>query len=268
MVKRLATYVSDMALDDFLQGTTVSLGGNAAGFEVGALIRIARASDESEPDLAGQLIWGAGNFDALQPHGWALWMRQTGPTDWEFRWDISTLTDAVAGVNFSWSEDDLPGDYHTIFLHGIWSTDITVLGQGAGPGAALYINGFLSAAANKTSFRPAQTPPIIGNGTGMLSGPIGAPRFQVAGTCYREGAPIFDQHFAEVYKRIQTADDIAQTDTAFQWDNIFSARRGFSSVTEPGQLWTDSVGGVVQLQRTGGGTSMDAQAANPHHWSI
>lgn len=266
MTERKTTYVEDFALDDYFLGTQVGLEGDAQGFEVGALIRFPAVTDDARAGGLQELVWGAGDLSAATPNGWAIFTSQVNNTTWQLNFVISTLLGTVTGITFNWNSIDLPANFHTLWLHAIWSPDVSPLGIGAGSGMALYMNGQLVQAITKVSYRPALAPPAIGNT--VLAGPIGAPHVGVSAVSYAQTDPGFALHYGEVYKQITAMGDLRQLPAGqFQWDNIFSARRGMPNVTTAGQLWTDEVGGF-QLQRTGGGTSLVSNAAKPNYWSI
>ena len=121
------------------------------------------------------------------------------------------------------------------------------------------------------TFIPSTLPPRIGGGIPPVpierdpGDPIIEPRISIGGVCYRDGDDtFFGNYYRNVWERVQEVDDITQLpDGSFVWDNIWSARRRLPVV---GPVWNDLTD-EVQLVRTGGGDTLQSNAAKAHWWN-
>jgi hypothetical protein len=273
MVERLTTFIKGFRLNDHFRGSEPGLFGSSAGFEVGVLVRFPQMSTVDPNDVdKPYLLWGNGNLldGNAQAAGWAIVAFQDSDTAWTIRFMVAFPTsNIVEFVDWSLSvpgDGDLLND-RTLFVHGHCQPD------GGNIRLTLVVNGSALAGTvkNVSDIQPADTAPGIGSGVVIDSNdPPIEPRIQIAGVCYREGLTdiLGDEHAALVFERVQEVDDITQLpdEGSFQWDNIWSARRRFNSLTENNQVWND-LETDAQLVRTGNGGTLAVSAAKAHYWS-
>lgn len=275
MTERLTTFLEGFRTTDHFRGSEPGQFGSSIGFEAGVLVRFPQPAVDGgdDGDDAQYLLWGNGNLingddDAS---GWAIVAFQDDDTSWTLRFLVAfPAFDIVEFVDWSIS---VPGDgdvltNRTVFVHAHWRPDdpddsiLTLVVNGSAVGQE---------AKAQNVIRPAITAPGIGSGVVLdTTAPPVEPRIQVAGVCYREGFTdiLADDHAALVFERVQEVDDITQLpgEGSFQWDNIWSARRRFNSVTENGQVWND-LESDAQLVRTGNGGTLSVGGAKAHYWS-
>jgi hypothetical protein len=273
MVERLTTFVEGWRNNDFFEGAVPGQRGSAQGFMAGVLVRFPEVTSAEYPDDEEYLLWGNGNFEAGSLQGWAITAFQTDTLGWAVRFSLAMDDGApiIAFVDWEIDNTELLMTERSLFIHAFFDPTVPA----ADPTFGMFINGVPTVNFEKdAAMIPSTLPPRIGGGvppvpiTPTPTQPFIEPRLSIAGVSYRDGDDVFlGNYFQAVWERVQEVDDITQLpDGSFLWDNIWSARRRLPNVMAPGQVWNDLTGEVA-LVRTGGGDTLESNAAKAHWWN-
>ena len=267
-MERHTTFIDGFRNDDFYEGAEVGQRGNAQGFQAGVLVRFPNVTNSDEPDDKEYLLWGNGNFETGSFQGWSITASQADPSEWVVIFTVALDDGGAVVVDIPWDLDNavFPMTNRSLFIHAYFDP------AGGDPEFGFFVNGVPTTTSEKSgTMIPSTLPPRIGGGIPPVpilptpTAPFIEPRIAIAGVCYRDSPDTFlGGYFADVFERVQEVDDITQLpDESFLWDNIWSARRGQPNV---GPVWDDLIGGA-QLVRTGGGDTLQSNAAKAHWWN-
>jgi len=279
VVERLTSFVDGFASDDFLLGTQEALPGGSQGFSVAALFRLRQPWDPTftSPFEFRTLLWQSGvPITGAGRTGWSL-QSDDGNSD-QMGVTFSIATDGFGGgkpletldwqnVPFSKPNDGSGYANRVVLVQGIYlplDPDFTPDG-----GMHLVINGFdVAQVIVKGNYIPSDQPPRAGFDPLVAS--AWPPDQGLAGMAYEDTEDVNSRlaSVQDIWKRCSDVGDMAQLQEAgsFQWDNLWSTRRGLPNIPAgaPGAtVWTDQVGGALTLARSGGGDSMRVNAGKP-----
>jgi len=267
MVERLTTFVEGFRNDDYFEGAEVGQVGEAAGFQAGVLARFPEVTDPDVADDQEYLLFGNGDFSGAAPEGWSITALQEDDLSWTLRFSIAFDSGLVEFAEWNVDNAELPVTQRSVFVHAFW--DPTVPGDD--PTLGFWVNGTPTATLTKIATPvPSTLRPRIGGGPlpAPLTQPIVEPRISIAGACYRTGDDTYLGNYGQsVFERVQEVDDITQLpDGSFLWDNIWSARRRLPNINRADQAWNDLTDEVAFV-RTGGGNTLQVNAAKAHWWN-